>query len=98
MLFPLYDFNPHSRYPFFTILLIVANLLVMLKMSAMNMQDQLTFVVEYGFIPARLTQVDQPKPVHIREDAVDWRGRPIPGTSIVRKVPTAGHAPSPTMG
>ncbi|MEX2172160.1 MAG: rhomboid family intramembrane serine protease [Pirellulales bacterium] len=97
MLFPLYDYNPHSRFPMFTIVLIAANVFVMFRMSAMNMQGQLETVLQYGFIPARLTQVDQPQPIMIREQAVDPMGNPIPGRAIVAKLSTDGRDVYPTM-
>ena len=97
MLFPLYDYNPHSRFPMFTIVLIAANVFVMFRMSAMRIEDQLKTVLQYGFIPARLTQVDQPQPVMIREQAVDPLGNPIPGPAIVAKLSTDGRDVYPTM-
>ena len=97
MLFPLYDFNPHARFPIFTIALIAANVFVLLQMSAMNMRTQLETVLEYGFIPERLTQVDQPQPVMIREQAVDPRGNPIPGLALVARLSTDGRDVYPTI-
>lgn len=97
MLFPLYDFNPHTRFPIWTIALIAANVFVMFQMSAMNMRTQLETVLEYGFIPERLTEVDQPQPVMIREQAVDPRGKPIPGLALVARLSTDGRDVYPTI-
>lgn len=96
-MFPLYDYNPHSRFPIFTIVLIAANVIVMLYLGAMSLQDQLEFVLDHGFIPARLTQVDKGQAVLFREDAVDPRGNPVPGKAIVRPLSTDGSDVYPTL-
>jgi membrane associated rhomboid family serine protease len=96
-MFPLYDYNPHSRFPIFTVVLIALNVVIMFYMGAMKLDGQLKFVLDYGFIPARLTQVDQGQPVLFREDAVDRFGDPIPGKAIVRPLSTDGGKVYPTI-
>lgn len=68
MLFPLFDHNPHRRFPLITILLIVANVWVMWQISRLPPQRQAEIAFERGFIPQRLTRVDDPQPLRIRQE------------------------------
>jgi membrane associated rhomboid family serine protease len=73
MLFPLYDENPHKRFPLVTLLLIVVNVLVMVQLSRLSLRPggqerALAINFEYGFIPARFTKVDQAGPLVIRQE------------------------------
>ncbi len=67
MLFPLYDHNPHRRFPLITLLLIVVNVGVMWKVSLLSPPQRAEVSFEWGFIPARLTRIDNPEPLRIRE-------------------------------
>jgi membrane associated rhomboid family serine protease len=63
MLFPLYDLNPHHRFPWLTLLIIAINVAVTVRMSALPEQERAEIMLRYGFMPARLTQLDAPQPV-----------------------------------
>ncbi len=63
MLFPLYDLNPHYRFPWFTLLLIAANLGVAGWMSSLSEHEQSKVAIRYGFVPARLSQLGEGQPV-----------------------------------
>jgi membrane associated rhomboid family serine protease len=63
MLFPLFDLNPHNRFPIVTLLLIAANFIVTGWMFTLSAKRQNEVAVEYGFIPARLSHVGKGKAV-----------------------------------
>jgi membrane associated rhomboid family serine protease len=63
MLFPLYDLNPHRRFPWLTLLIIGINVAVTAWMSTLPDVEQAELVIRYGFVPARLTQLDRGQPV-----------------------------------
>ncbi len=65
MLFPLYDHNPHRRFPLVTILLMVVNIWIMWQMSQMPMRRQAELAFAHGFIPQRLSRIDDPQPLRI---------------------------------
>ncbi len=67
MLFPLFDHNPHRRFPWVTLLLIVANVWIMWQASQLSERDYTEVIVRRGFIPLRLTQIDNPRPLLIRQ-------------------------------
>lgn len=75
MLLPLYDKNPHRRFPFITVLLIAANVFFFWQSVSGSPQPQrfVTTVFERGFVPARLTQMDSGKPISIRQKLDDQR-------------------------
>ena len=64
MLFPLYVLNPRLRFPIVTLLIIVANILVMGWFSQADV-DQSKLTAEYGFVPARLTHLGSGKLVAV---------------------------------
>ncbi|MDA8745894.1 rhomboid family intramembrane serine protease [Rubripirellula amarantea] len=66
-MFPLYDHNPHRRFPLVTILLIVANVWITWQMALMPERRQVELTFERGFIPLRLTRIDNPQPLRIRQ-------------------------------
>ena len=68
MLFPLYDHNPHHRVPWITGLLIAANVAVMLWIANLGAQDASLTVIRHGFVPQRLTQLDNGQPVSVEFD------------------------------
>jgi membrane associated rhomboid family serine protease len=82
MLFPLYDHNPHRRFPLVTILLMVVNIWIMWQMSQMPMRRQAELAFAHGFIPQRLSRIDDPQPLRIRAE--------IPGQRLHR-----GQQPPP---
>lgn len=61
---PLYDYNPHRRFPLMTILL---NVVIMWRVALMPPLQQAEVMYERGFIPIRLTRVDNPQPLRIRQ-------------------------------
>jgi membrane associated rhomboid family serine protease len=63
MLFPLYDLNPHNRFPWFTLLLIVTNIGVAGWMGSQRERDQIEITMRYGFVPARLSAVGKGQPI-----------------------------------
>jgi membrane associated rhomboid family serine protease len=78
MLFPLYDLNPHFRFPWFTLLLIGANVAATVWMSSLTEREQTEIAIRYGFVPARLSQMGQGKPVEAPLLALDPQsGRPV---------------------
>jgi len=60
MLVPLYDLNPHRRWPWVTILLIVVNSGILVSQG---WAPSLDTVYHYGFVPKRLSQIGRDKPV-----------------------------------
>lgn len=66
MIFPLFDHNPTHRWPLLTVLLIVVNIGVLVWMHEMPQQQQIDLLLEHGFIPKRLSEVDAAKPVQIK--------------------------------
>jgi membrane associated rhomboid family serine protease len=61
MLFPLHDENPTTRTPYVTYGLVLVNLAIMVWLSALSPLDERKEVVEHGFIPARISQLTNPK-------------------------------------
>jgi membrane associated rhomboid family serine protease len=60
MLFPLKDHNPTRRWPVVTLFLIGVNVAVTVWTSTLPEQKQLQVLVEHGFVPARIKQLDDP--------------------------------------
>src|SRR4051794_18589124 len=77
MLFPLFDLNPHRRFPLFTLLIIAANFAVTIWMWPLPEAQQNQIAMRYGFIPARLKHMGSGKDLVITIQAVDERGRPV---------------------
>jgi membrane associated rhomboid family serine protease len=57
---PLKDHNPTFHTPFVTYALVAINTLVMLWMSSMSPIEEQAFVIEHGFVPARIAQLSNP--------------------------------------
>ena len=64
-MFPLYDNNPTERPPLVTYALVAINLLAFLWMSRMPELQQQVLAYRHGFVPARITQLSQPRPIFI---------------------------------
>lgn len=75
MLFPLFDLNPHSRFPLVTLLLIAANVIVAGGTFMLPEKRQTEVAIEYGFVPARLTHAGQAKEINVPIHAVNPRTR-----------------------
>ena len=72
---PLYDINPHRRFPWVTVLLILANVGIL---ASQGSGPSLETVYQYGLIPKRVSAVGSGQPVLVRVPAVNRRGEPIP--------------------
>lgn len=75
MLFPLYDRNPHARLPIVTIGLIVANVFCFWLSVQHGPEGFVRTVYERGFIPQRLTRLDDPQPVVAQQE--------LPGNQVL---------------
>lgn len=62
-MFPLYDTNPHHRTPWFTLLIILINVGVMLWLSQQPDQQVNRIYATHGFVPKRIEQLADPKVV-----------------------------------
>lgn len=85
MLFPLYDHNPHQRFPWLTILVIAANVAVMAWLASLDEPSKLDTVVRCGFVPQRLTQLDNGKPVLVAVQTGPDRRNPNAQPRVVQK-------------
>jgi membrane associated rhomboid family serine protease len=93
MLFPLYDLNPHRRFPLFTILIIAANIAVMLWTATFNKREQAELAPRFGFVPARLSQVGTGQPIEVPVLAhARMRGQPGPNVVKVASVELSTEA------
>jgi membrane associated rhomboid family serine protease len=61
--FPLHDDNPTRRPAIVNWSIIVVNVLVFLYMLTLPMLDRQLFVVDHGYMPARLGQLADPRPM-----------------------------------
>ena len=73
---PLYDLNPHRRFPWVTVLIIVANVAVT---ALQGLEPSESTVYHYGFIPKRVTELRTGKPVVVRTWLVNNAGQQVPG-------------------
>ncbi len=71
MLFPLYDLNPHRRFPWFTLILIGVNFAITASMSGLDQLETSAMAMRYGFVPARLSRAGQGKPIEAPVKAID---------------------------
>lgn len=76
---PLYDLNPHHRFPWVTVLIIVANMAVML-LQGFEPDEQIVY--RYGFIPKRVTEMRTGKPIVVQPVQIDRQGREVKGQPI----------------
>lgn len=63
MLFPLYDLNPHYRFPWFTLAIIAVNVVITVMTFGAPERTQQEIALQYGFVPARLTHLGEGRPV-----------------------------------
>ena len=70
MFFPLYGKLPTKRPPLTTYSLVAANVLVFLWMSRLPSLPREVLAYEWGFVPARITQIDQSTPVYAPIDLI----------------------------
>ena len=76
MLFPLYDLNPHRRFPWVTVLIIVLNTVIL---GSEGISPSIDTVYHYGFIPKRLTEIGRDKPLEVTVLEVNDRGEVVQG-------------------
>jgi membrane associated rhomboid family serine protease len=62
---PFADNNPTHRTPFVTYALIAANVIAFLWFGSLDQQRQLAVSLHYGFIPARIGQLESDEPILI---------------------------------
>jgi membrane associated rhomboid family serine protease len=79
MLFPLYDLNPHRRFPVMTVLIIAINIAITAWLGA---QRDTSAIYRYGFIPARVTKLSTGQPVAVRTSKFDHWGNEHPGPML----------------
>ena len=95
MLFPLYVLNPRLRFPIVTLLIIAANIAVMCWMNTLRDQDQSVVAAEYGFVPARLTNLGSRQGVNVPVQTIKIFG--LPGPQLVHPVSTDARDVYPTF-
>ncbi len=61
MFFPLFDTNPHHRVPWLTLVIIAANVGVMVWLNRLPEMHRAQLLVERGFVPHRISQLNDPK-------------------------------------
>jgi membrane associated rhomboid family serine protease len=77
MLVPLYDQNPHHRFPWVTVSIIVLNVVIL---GSEGVAPSMETVYRFGFVPKRITNVGSDKPLVVRVQEFDPRqGRVVPG-------------------
>ena len=64
-MFPLYDNNPIQRTPVVTYALMAINVLVFFWMSRLPEVQQQVLAYQHGFVPKRISQLDQPHPIFV---------------------------------
>jgi len=93
-MFPLYDDNPHTRTPWLTLAIILANVVIQLQVSQFSEAQQYELFCQFGFIPARVEQLSNPQLVlEARRplgDGVVRPGVPVP-EQVVTLPPDSGQ-------
>jgi membrane associated rhomboid family serine protease len=75
---PLYDLNPHHRFPWLTVVIIAANVAVTAWMSTLGDARVSAIALRYGLVPERVSEIGSGQPVAATIHAMDARGRVIP--------------------
>jgi membrane associated rhomboid family serine protease len=70
MFFPFHDDNPTMRPPVVTVALVAVNLLGFLWVGMLPAARQQALYLERGFIPARIQQLTDPKPLVIKDQVL----------------------------
>ncbi len=60
MIFPFHDNNPTRRWPIFTVLLILANVLIYAWLYQQPDEKQIEIFAHFGFVPKRIQQLQDP--------------------------------------
>lgn len=83
MLFPLFDLNPHRRFPLVTLLIIAINVAVTVWSSSLSERQQNIVALKYGFVPRRLSHVGQGQVIQARLQVFDEQtGQIMPGPLV----------------
>ncbi|MEQ8849699.1 rhomboid family intramembrane serine protease [Botrimarina sp.] len=90
MLFPLFDRNPHKRWPLLTTVVIVLNVVCFWRSLDAGIDDFIDTIYEHGFVPQRLTELDQPQPIAV---TIEAPGQP----PRVKQLSTAAADVYPTL-
>jgi membrane associated rhomboid family serine protease len=64
-MFPLHDDNPARGVPYVTIAIIALNLIALIWTSTLQDREQQSVVLHRGFVPARIEQLRDPRPIDI---------------------------------
>lgn len=94
MILPLYDRNPHERFPLVTLLLIVINVWITWQMALLPEMRQAEVLYRRGFVPLRLTRIDDPQPVRIRQPIERPDGLQAQGPRLLLQVDLPTDSPS----
>lgn len=94
MLFPLYDRNPHARFPIVTLLLIGANVFFFWQSISSGPEGFADTVYENGFVPQRLTRLGEDRPVQVEQPVIDQQGQQ---RAILRQLSTDSADVYPTL-
>jgi membrane associated rhomboid family serine protease len=79
MLFPLFDLNPHRRFPLITLILIALNVAVNVWTWRMPERRRDQIAMQYGFVPARLSHMGEGQAVVAPVlEFNEQLGRPVP--------------------
>ena len=97
MLFPLYDRNPHHRFPWVTLLLIGLNVFFFWQSVNRGERGFIETVYEHGFVPQRLTRLGEEKPVVIDQEIKDQQGNPARLTAQLSTDPNEVYPTLVTM-
>lgn len=97
-MFPLYDLNPHRRFPWITVLIIAANVGVTVWMSGHDERQQQQIASQHGFVPKRVSHIGSGKPVDVPIRAIAERNGEQKIVVIgVERLSTDGSAVYPTL-
>jgi membrane associated rhomboid family serine protease len=80
MLFPLYDLNPHHRFPLMTVVIIAMNIAITAWLGA---QPSSEAIYRYGFIPARVSHLNAGQPIRVQTQIFEGMRGARPGPVIV---------------
>ena len=81
MLFPLYDLLTHRRIPWLTVLIILANVVVMGWLTQEGSQKAVDVAYRYGFIPLRVSEIGKAKAIVVSVPEVNARGEVDPNVA-----------------
>ena len=93
MFFPLYDNNPHVRTPWFTIAIILANVVIHFQVARTPLQRQNEIYCHFGFIPARVEQLNNPNLVLQVKQPIGLPAQPgaEPPMQVIKLQPNQGE-------